>query len=99
MLLLIEPIGVASKMTRQAERYVADTCCFVDGVLYRLYLLGNLRKRSSFRDLIVVPTVLRLLVTQACNNLPASGGYLAFKASYDRIRDRCWWPAHHSKRH
>ena len=41
---------------------------------------------------MVVPTALRTLVTHSCHDLPASGGYLAFKATYDKIRDRCWWP-------
>ena len=29
---------------------------------------------------------------QACHGLPASGGYLAFKATLNRVRDRYWWP-------
>lgn len=67
----------------------------VDGVLYRSYLPGHLRKRSSFRDQLVVPLVLRPLVMQACHDLPASGGHLAFKATFDRVRDRYYWPTMH----
>ena len=63
----------------------------VDGVLYRSYLPGHLRKRISFRDQLVVPSVLRSLIMQACR-LPASGGHLAFKATFDGVRDRYWWP-------
>ena len=51
-----------------------------------------MRKRSSFRDQLVVPTVLRALIMQACHDLPASGGHLAFQATFDRVRDRYWWP-------
>ena len=28
----------------------------------------------------------------ACHDLPASGGHLAFKATFDRVRDCYWWP-------
>ena len=29
---------------------------------------------------------------QAFLDLPASGGHLALKATFDRVRDRYWWP-------
>ena len=32
----------------------------------------------------------------ACHDLPASGGHLAFKGTFDRVRDRYWWPTMHS---
>ena len=53
---------------------------------------GHLRKRSSFRDQLVMPKTLRSLVINACQDLPASGGHVAFKATFDRVRDRYWWP-------
>ena len=53
---------------------------------------GHLRKRSSFRDQLVLPKTLRSLVINVCHDLPASGGHLAFKATFDRVRDRYWWP-------
>ena len=65
----------------------ASNFFLVDGVLYRSYLPGHLRKRSSFRDKLV-PKTLRLLVISASHDLPASGGHLAFKATFDRVRDR-----------
>ena len=51
---------------------------------------GCLRQRSSFRDQLVVPTALRKLIVHSCHDLPASGGHLVFKATFDKIRDRCW---------
>ena len=59
---------------------------------YRLYLPGHLTKRSSFRHQLVVLLVLRSLIMQACHDLPASGGHSAFKATFDGVRDRYWWP-------
>ena len=61
-------------------------------MLFRSYLPGHLRKRSTFRDLLVVPTSLRKVVISSCHDLPASGGHLALKATFDTIRDRFWWP-------
>ena len=59
--------------------------CFLnEEVLFRSYLPGYLRKRSSFRDQLVVPTALRNLIVHSCHDLPASGGHLAFKATFDK---------------
>ena len=63
-----------------------------EDALFRSYLPGYLRKRSSFRDQLVVPSGLRKLVLKECHDSPASGGHLAFKATFDKIRDRYWWP-------
>lgn len=65
-------------------------------LLYRSYLPGHLRRRSDFRDQLVVPTSLRKLVVNSCHDLPASGGHLAFKGTFDKVRDRFWWPTMHA---
>ena len=62
-----------------------------DKILFRSYLPGYLRKRPEFRDQLLVPSALRELVLHACHDAPASGGHLAFKATYDKLRDRYWW--------
>ena len=62
-----------------------------ENVLFRLYLPGYLRKRSSFRDQLVVPTTVHKLVIHSCHDLPPSGGHLASKATFDIIRYRYWW--------
>ena len=61
--------------------------------LFRSYVPGHLRKRNTFRDQLVLPSSLRSLVLNACHDSPASGGHLAFKATFDKIRDRYWWPS------
>ena len=81
-----------SPLPRRETLQSATNFFIVDGVLYRSYLPGHLRKRSSFRDQLVVPSVLRSLIMQACHDLPAYGGHLAFKGTFDRVRDRYWWP-------
>ena len=63
-----------------------------EDALFRSYLPGHLRKRSTFRDQLVVLSLLRALVMNSCHDLPASGGHLACKATYDKIRDRFWGP-------
>lgn len=41
---------------------------------------------------LVVPKALCPVVIQACHDLPEPGERLAFKATYDKVRDRYWWP-------
>ena len=81
-----------SPRPRRETSQSASNFFIVDGDLYRSYLPGHLRKRSSFRDQLVVPSGLCSLIVQACHDFPASGGHLAFKATFDRVRDRYWWP-------
>ena len=64
-----------------------------EAVLFRSYLPGYLRKNKTFRDQLVVPCALRDLILHECHDAPSSGGHLAFKATYDRLRDRFWWPS------
>ena len=64
---------------------------FNENVLFRSYSPRYLRKHSSFRVRLVVPTALRKLVVHSCHDLPASGGHLAFKATFNKIRDRYSW--------
>ena len=74
------------------SKYTMSYFFLNEGLLFRSYLPGHLRKRSTFRDQLVVPTSLRKIVINSCHDLPASGGHLAFKATFDTIRDRFWWP-------
>ena len=67
-----------------------------EGLLCRSYAPAHLRRRGGFRDQLVVPKALRTLVINACHDLPASGGHLAFKGTFDKVRDRYWWPTMHT---
>ena len=67
-----------------------------ESLLCRSYRPSHLRRRGDFRDQLVVPASLRKLVINACHDLPSSGGHLAFKATFDRVRDRYWWPTVHT---
>ena len=49
------------------------------GLLYKSYLPGHIRKRSTFRDQLVIPQALIKLVLHACHDHALSGGHLAFK--------------------
>ncbi|CAM9317829.1 unnamed protein product, partial [Laminaria digitata] len=62
-----------------------------EGLLFRSYLPGHLRKRSTFRDQLVVPASPRKFVIKSFHDLPASGGLLAFKETFHNNRDRFWW--------
>ena len=63
-----------------------------DGLLYKSYLPGHLRKISTFRDQMVVPKALVGLILHAYHDHVLSGGHLAFRPTYDKIRQKCWWP-------
>ena len=48
--------------------------------LTRLYYMQD----TSNMLTLVAPTALRKLVVHSCHHLPASGGHLAFKATFDK---------------
>ena len=83
---------ISAPLPNGETKYTMSYFFFNEGLLFRSYLPGHLRKRSTFRDQLVVPTRLRKIVINSCHDLPASGGHLAFKAKFDTIRDRVWWP-------
>ena len=55
-----------------------------DGILFKSYLPGHLRKRSTFRDQLVVPKALVGLILHAYHDHVLSGGHLAFRPTYDK---------------
>ena len=65
------------------------------GLLYRSYLLGHLRKRSTFRDQLVIPSACMPMVLHACHDHAMSGGHLAYKLTFDEVPDIFWWPTLH----
>ena len=65
------------------------------GLLYRSYLPSHLRKRSTFRDQLVIPSACIPMVLHACHDHAMSGGHLAYKQTFDKVRDRFWWPTLH----
>ena len=66
------------------------------GLLCSSYLPGRLlRKRSTFRDQLVIPSACILMVLHACHDHAMSAGHLAYKHTFDEVRDRFWWPTLH----
>ena len=66
------------------------------GLLYRSYLPGHLRKRSTFCDQLVIPSSACIpMVLHAGHDHVMSGGHLAYKHTFDKIRDRFWRPTLH----
>ena len=65
------------------------------GLTYRSYLPGYLRKRNTFRDQLVIPSACIPLVLHACRDHAMSGGHLAYKHTFDKVRDTFWWPTLH----
>ena len=65
------------------------------GLLYRSYLPGHLRKRRTFRDQLVIASACIPMVLHACHDHAMSGGHLAYKYTFDKVRDRFWWPTLH----
>ena len=63
-----------------------------DGLLFKSHLPGYLRKQSTFRDQLVVPEALVGLILHAYHDHVLSGGHLAFRPTYENIRQKYWWP-------
>ena len=62
-----------------------------DGLL-KSFLPGYLRKRSTLRDQLVVPDSLVGLIVHAYHDHVLSGGHLASRPTYEKIRQKYWWP-------
>ena len=54
-----------------------------DGLLFKSYLPGYLRKRSTFRDQLVVPEALVGSILHAYHDHVLSGGHLASRPTYE----------------
>ena len=61
-------------------------------LIYRPYLPGHLRKRSTFRDQLVILSTCIPMVLHACHGHAMSGGHLTYKHTFGNVRDRFWWP-------
>ena len=81
----------SSSESRTSMSYYSEN----EGLLYRSYLPGHLRKRSTFRDQLVVPSACIPMVLHACHDHAISGGHLAHKRTFDKVRHRFWWPTLH----
>ena len=64
----------------------------LDGLLFKSYLPGHLKKRSTFRDQLVIPETLVGLIMHAYHDHVLSGGHIAFRPTYDKTRQKNWWP-------
>ena len=64
-----------------------------DGLLFKSYLPGYLRKRSTFCDQLVLPQALTGLVMHAYHDHVLYGGHLASRPTYEKIRQKYWWPS------
>ena len=65
------------------------------GLIYRSYLPGHVRKRNTFRDQLVIPRACIPMVLHACHDHAMSGGHVACKHTFDKVRDRFWLPTLH----
>ena len=84
------------RVPRQQSKSSMSKFFIHERFLCRSYIPAYLRRRDTFRDQLVVPKSLRTLVINACHDLPSSGGHLAYKCTFDKVRDRYWWPTMHS---
>ena len=80
-----------SSESRTSISYYSET----GGLLYRSYLRGHLRKRSTFRDQLMIPSACMPMVLHAYHHHAMSGGHHAYKHTFDKVRDRFWWPTLH----
>ena len=69
--------------------------CENGGLLYLSYLLDHLRKRSTCRDELVIPSSCITMVLHAYHDDAMSGGHPTYKRTFDKVRDRYWGPMLH----
>ena len=62
-----------------------------DGILKRAFAPINSRRRDFLRDHTVAPAALRREIVTAYHDTPL-GGHLGFRKTYEKIRDRFFWP-------
>ena len=63
-----------------------------DRMLFKSCLPGYLRKRSTFRDQLVVPEALVGIIMHAYHDHVLSRGHLASRPTYEKFRRKYWWP-------
>ena len=71
------------------SRTSTSYCSENGGLLYRSHLPVHLRKRRTFREQLGIPSA--CMVLHACHDHAMSGGHLAYKRTFDKVRDRFWW--------
>ena len=81
----------SSNESRTSMSYYSEN----GSLLYRSYLPGHLRERSTFRNQLVIPSACVPMMLHACHDHAMSGGYLACKHTFDKVRDKFWWLALH----
>ena len=88
--------GPKKRPPSSGSRTSMPYCSENGDLLYRSYLPGHLRKRSTFRDHLVIPSACISMVLHACHDHAMSGGHLAYKHTFDKVRDRfSWLTLHH----
>ena len=60
------------------------------GLLYRSYLPGHLCKRNTFHDQLVISSTCIPMVLHACPDHAMSGRHLAYRHTFDEVRNRFW---------
>ena len=80
-----------SSESRTSRSYYSEN----GGLLYRSYLPDHLRKRSTFRDQLVIPSTCIPMLLRACHDHTMSGGHLAHKHTFDKVHEKFWWPTLH----
>ena len=65
------------------------------GFSFRSDFFGHLRQISTFSDHLVIPSACIYMVLHACHDHAMSGGHLAYKHKFDKVRDKFWLPTLH----
>ena len=76
-----------------ARHIVLESDQFVmqDGILFHLFTGTKTRSSNLTRRQCAVPGSLRDLVLHMCHD-DVTAGHLGFNKTYQKIRDRFWWP-------
>lgn len=80
---------IARRIVAEAESFDFDE----QGVLVRIWWPSDKRVRQDTRAQVVIPYALRQNVLTACHDDPLQGAHLGFGKTYQKLRERFWWPS------
>lgn len=68
-----------------------------DGILVHIWWPTDKKVRQDTRVQVVVPLSLRPQILMSCHDDPLQGAHLGFDKTFQKIRERYWWPHMYSE--
>lgn len=83
---------IANRIVVEAQHMELD-----DGILYRIWIPQDRRLKEDIRRQVALPKDWRTKALEECHDSSLTGGHLGFFKTYNKIRERYWWPNFYSE--